>query len=78
MTAPPAITDPVVMYDAIRTYHEYGPYSWTTDGYGAMVDGRPPSAFERALWWGPIVVLVGALICMWIALMVADLWRLLQ
>jgi hypothetical protein len=78
MTAPPAIAAPVVMYDAIRTYHGWGPYFWTTDGYGRLIGGSPPSTIEKALWWGPIVVLVGALISIWIALMVADLWRLLQ
>ena len=72
---PPPVIEPVVIYDAIRTDHEWGVYFWTTDGYGTPIDGRPPTPFQKALWVVPFAILCGALITMAILIVVAEAIR---
>jgi len=67
---PPPITEPVVMYEAIRTYHEWGPWTWTTDGYGTVLDGTPPSPLMEKLFIAalatPVAILIGLVLLVWI------------
>lgn len=53
---PPSINDPVVMYDAIRTYHEWGLWAWETDHRGNVTAGRQPRWWEKAMFLSPVPI----------------------
>lgn len=69
---PPPIVAPVVMYDAITVYHEWGIWSWETDYWGNATRGEPPSELQKALYLAPFIVMLALLATGVVALVIHD------